>query len=198
MRSVVFAISLSEFAPLAAPTYQKFTKHGPLGHLAGLFLFPGWASGFFFCLLLAGISAAPFLINRPTHIGSDHFTYGLACLAGLLFPAVIIHIFRIHGPQRVSSYILILIASIVLSLVLAGITESLSNTDLLWFFCWIPPVLMFFEATNHHSGEALIPSWVVCTAYIGILLFLAAQAYRKSISEIRTHSTRDETPSPRK
>lgn len=185
----VFAISLSEFAPLAAPTFRKFAKRGPLGHLAGFFLFPGWTSGFFFCLALIGISTVPFLLNQPTYGGNDTFIYGLACLAGLLFPAIIINVFRINGPQRVSNYVLILIGSVVLSSVLAGITDSLSNEDLLWLFCWIPPVLMFLENMGSGSGdEVLIASFVICALYIGTLLLRAVHDYRKSIMEIRSHS----------
>lgn len=185
----VFAISLSEFAPLAAPTYRKFAKRGPLGQLAGLFLFPGWASGFFFCLVLSAISTIPFLINRPTYGGSEHFIYGLACLAGLLFPAVIINVFRINGPQRVSHFILILLGSIVLASVLAGITNSLSNKDILWLFCWIPPVVIFLEEIGSASNDdVLVCSFIICIIYIGILLLRAFQAYHKSITDIRANS----------
>lgn len=185
----VFAISLSEFAPLAAPTYRNFAKRGLMGHLAGLFLFPGWASGFFFCLVLTAISAVPFLINRPTYGGSENFIYGLACLAGLLFPAVIINVFRINGPQRVSNYVLILIGSVVLSAVLAGITGSLSNENLLWLFCWIPPVLMFLEEMGSASNnDVLVCSFIISIIYIGTILLRAVQAYRTSINEIRGHS----------
>ena len=185
----VFAISLSEFAPLAAPTYRKFAKRGPLGQLAGLFLFPGWASGFFFCLVLTAISAVSFLINRPTYGGSEHFIYGLACLAGLLFPAVIINVFRINGPQRVSHFILILLGSIVLASVLAGITNSLSNKDVLWLFCWIPPVVIFLEEIGSTSNDdVLVCSFIICIIYISTLLLRAFQAYRKSITDIRANS----------
>jgi len=184
----VFAISLSEFAPLAAPTYRIFAKHGAPGQLAGLFLFPGWASGFFFCLVLTAIAAVPFLVNRPSYGGNDSFIYGLACLAGLLFPAVIINLFRVNGPQRVSNYVLLLLASIVLSTVLSGITSSLSNEDLLWLFCWLPPVLMFLEEAGGNSDEVLVASFVMCAIYIGTLLLRAVHSYRKSIIEIRAHS----------
>jgi hypothetical protein len=185
----VFAISLSEFAPLAAPTYRKFAKRGALGQLAGLFLFPGWASGFFFCLVLIAISAAPFLIHQSSYGYQDYFIYGLACLAGLLFPAVIINVFRINGPQRVSNYVVILIGSIVLSTVLAGITHSLSNENLLWLFCWIPPVLMFLEERGRSSDDKVMyASLVICIIYLGTLLLRAIHAYRKSIMDIRAHS----------
>ncbi len=184
----IFAISLSEFAPLAAPTYRKFAKHGAPGQLLGFFLFPGWSSGFFFCLALIGISAVPYLINQPTYGGKDHFIYGLSSLAGLLFPAVIINVFRVNGPQRVSNYVLLLLASGVLSGVLAAITNSLSNEDLLWLFCWIPPVLMFLEGVGGNSDEVLIASFVICVLYIGTLLLRAVHAYRKSIMEIRANA----------
>lgn len=185
----VFAISLSEFAPLASPTYWKFAKGGPLGRLAGLFLFPGWQSGLFFCLGLTAIAIVPFLVNQLVYGSGDHVIYGLACLASLLFPAVIINVFRVIGPQRVSNYILILLASGILSTVLAGITSSMSNESLLWLFCWIPPVLMMLEAAGGNDEEVLILSFVICVIFISILFFRAMHGYHSAIAEIRANST---------
>jgi hypothetical protein len=188
----VFAISLSEFAPLAAPTYWKFSSRGSLGRLAGLFLFPGWQSGFFFCLLLTAIAAVPFVLNLPTYGGDDHAIYGFSCLACLLFPAVIINLFRIHGPQRVANYVLILIGSVVLSAVLAGITDSMSNENLLWLFCWIPPILMFLEENGGNDEEVLICSAVISIVFLCILFFRAVHGYRKAIAELQANNPEPE------
>ena len=135
----IFAVSLTEFAPLVAPTYKKFSEHGGLGKLAGVFFFPGWASGVFFCLILIGIAAIPFFLNGNSYRDEELMTAALACNATLLFPAVIINLFKMKGPSRVSNYVLLGIASVVVAAVMTGIAESMSNREFLWLFSWLPP-----------------------------------------------------------
>lgn len=183
----IFAISLTEFAPLVTPSYRRFEKFGLLGKSSGIFLLPGWPSGVFFCLLLAIISAVPFVMNGHSYYGAaDYKIYGMICLASLLFPAVIINIFRMKGPQRVSNYILFFISSGVITLVLTGIAESMSNRDFLWLFVWIPPVLMSLLEISGSDEEIAICAVIINLIFIGILLMLAINTYRKSIAEIRT------------
>jgi hypothetical protein len=179
----VFAISLTEFAPLVSPTYSRFTKFGLPGKLAGFFLFPGWPSGVFFCALLSLISAIPFVLNDHSY-GDDHYMYGLICLASLLFPAVVVNLLRTQGAQRVSNYVLFLIASGVITAVLAGIAESMSSKGFLWLFLWIPPVLFALEEMSR-SGDAVLMASVAMTLILfGILIVMALAAYRKSLVEI--------------
>ncbi|MEP2774380.1 MAG: hypothetical protein ABJQ29_15870 [Luteolibacter sp.] len=180
----IFAISLTEFAPLVTPSYRNFSKFGPLGKIAGFFLLPGWPSGVFFCLLLALIATIPFLLNSLSY-SSDPITYGFIFLACLLFPAVVINVFRMKGPQRVANYILFFIASGIVSLVLAAIAESMSNRDFLWLFIWIPPVLMALEEMGGNQDGVFVAAIGLNVIFIGILLMLALHAYRKSIQEIQ-------------
>ncbi|MDP4626250.1 MAG: hypothetical protein NWT08_14065 [Akkermansiaceae bacterium] len=181
----IFASSLTEFAPLVTPSYRRFAKFGTLGKTTGIFLLPGWPSGLFFCLLLSLIAAVPFLFSDYPYGIGDTQIYGVICLASLLFPAVIINLFRMNGPQRVSNYVLFLLSSGIITLVLAGIAESLSNHEFLWIFLWIPPVLMVLEEMGS-SGDAVgICAIVLNLIFIGILLMLAIHTYRKSILEIR-------------
>ncbi len=180
----VFAISLTEFAPLAAPTHARFAKFGPIGKLAGFFFFPGWPSGVFFCVLLTLVSAIPFALNDSGY-NHDHIIYGIICLASLLFPAVLVNIFRTQGAQRVSNYVLFLLASGVVTLVLAGIAESMSNKGFLWIFLWIPPVLFALEESGRSSGDAVLVSAIAISLILfGILIISALANYRKSINEI--------------
>ncbi len=179
----VFAISLTEFAPLVSPTYSRFTKFGLPGKLAGFFLFPGWPSGVFFCALLSLISAIPFVLNDHSY-GDDHYMYGLICLASLLFPAVVVNLLRTQGAQRVSNYVLFLIASGVITAVLAGIAESMSSKGFLWLFLWIPPVLFALEEMSRSGDAVLIASVAITLILFGILIVMALAAYRKSLVEI--------------
>ena len=179
----VFAISLTEFAPLVSPTYSRFTKFGLPGKLAGFFLFPGWPSGVFFCALLSLISAIPFVLNDHSY-GDDHYMYGLICLASLLFPAVVVNLLRTQGAQRVSNYVLFLIASGVITAVLAGIAESMSSKGFLWLFLWIPPVLFALEEMSRSGDAVLIASVAITLILFGTLIVMALATYRKSLVEI--------------
>ena len=180
----VFAISLTEFAPLSAPTYTRFAKSGPAGKLAGFFLFPGWPSGVFFCVTLSLISAIPFLVKVNSGYSGNYLVYGVISLASLLFPAVLVNLFRTQGPQRVSNYVLILLTSGILASVLSGIAESMSNRGFLWIFVWIPPVLFALQAMSRSDDAVLITSTTITLLFFGILIILALKHYRKSITDI--------------
>ena len=178
-----FAISLTEFAPLAAPTYSRFAKFGAAGKLAGFFLFPGWPSGVFFCALLTVVSAIPFVFNKGV-TGSDEIMYGFMCLASMLFPAVLVNLLRTPGPQRVSNYVLFSLASGVLTSVLALIAESMSNRGFLWIFLWIPPVLFALEGMAGSDDAVLAASVILSAILFGALFVMALANYRKSLIEI--------------
>jgi len=179
----VFAILLTEFAPLSAPTFSRFTKFGAAGKLAGFFLFPGWPSGVFFCTLLTLISTIPFLVNDGGY-GNDHMMYGMVCLASLLFPAALVNLLRTQGAQRVSNYVLFLLASGILAAVLAGIAESMSNKGFLWIFLWIPPVLFALGETGGNDDAVAMAAMAMSLILFGILIVLALVNYRKSLSDI--------------
>jgi hypothetical protein len=178
-----FAISLTEFAPPAAPTYSRFTRFGIAGKLAGFFLMPGWATGVFFCALLSLISAIPFVLNDGGY-GDDHYMFGLICLASILFPAVLVNLFRTQGPQRVSNYVLFLLGSGILAAVLAGIAESMSSKGFLWLFVWIPPILFALEDMAGSDDAVLVAAAAISLLFFGILIVLALVGHRKSLVEI--------------
>jgi len=183
----VFAISLSEFAPLVSPVFQKFSRYGPFGKLAGIFLFPGWPSGVFFCLLLSCVSVIPFVLNqRPTYGSDEPVIFALCFLGTLLFPAVIINLFKMKGAHRVSNYVLFGVASFIVAMLLMGLVETMSNKDFMWLFIWIPPVLLFMQAgSGFDDGDVFVAAIVIDALLIGILLVLAMREYSFSIREVK-------------
>lgn len=179
----VFAISLMEFAPPDSPTYSRFARFGFAGKLAGFFLLPGWATGVFFCALLALISAIPFALNDGGY-GDDHYMFGLICLASILFPAVLVNLFRTQGPQRVSNYVLFFLGSGILATVLALIAESMSSKGFLWIFLWIPPVLFALEEMARSDDAVFVTAAIMSFLLFGTLIVLALANYRKTVSDI--------------
>ncbi len=181
----VFAVSMTEFAPLVSPVYQKFLKVGSLGKIYGLFFFPGWPSGVFFCFLITLVATVPFLFNSSSYNSDEVTIISLACLGTLLFPAALINLLRLKGPQRVSNYVLFGIASCILAIVLAVIGESMSSRDFLWLFVWMPPVILVMQETGRFSTDDLIVAVLIIDCILfALLLILAQHTYRESITEI--------------
>lgn len=181
----IFAVSLTEFAPLVPPTFEKFTRRGVAGKVAGFFLFPGWASGFFFCALLTAIAAVAFNFNSPMGVDQSQGIVALGCLGTLLFPAVLINLFGMQGQQRVSNYVLIGIATCILSMVFYGIAESMSNTEFLWLFVWMPPILFPMHSGGSFDDRTVMGAAVMVNfLLLGLLLLLALRAYKNSMDEL--------------
>ena len=185
-----FAISLTEFSMLVPPVYRKFSKYGPPGRIAALFFSPGWPQGAFFCTLLTAIATVPFVLNKPAYGGSDHYTYGLSAIATLLFPALLVALIKNKGPVRVSNYLLFGVASGIVSLVLMGVAESLSNRDFMWLFVWIPPVIALMKGNGRLDDQALLVAAVAVTLIMaGLLLVMAFTTYRATLKSIASSDT---------
>jgi len=183
-------VNFTEFGTLSPPVYENFSRYGILGKLAGLFLLPGWASGVFFSFLLTLICSVAFIAFPHTLYSYDnHITIALTGVATLLFPTILLAPFKMKGRDKFSNYLLILIASGVLSLVLLGIGESTSNPDFLWLFVWLPPVMFSMLGSSIDDGLVMAASAIITTAYFGVLIVMAIRQYRASMSAIKQSYT---------
>lgn len=180
-----FATSLTEFSSLVPPVYQKFARFGVLGKMGAPFLVPGWASGFFFCAVLSLVASIPFFLVTSSWGGDEHIIIALGLLGTLAFPALVINLFKMNGPARVSNYILLGVASCIVSLVLLGVSESMSNPDFLWLFVWMPPVTLAMLSTRIDDGAIFAAIVVVDVIIFGFLFLMALRNYTNSIREIR-------------
>lgn len=181
----IFTISLTEFGTLVPPVVQKFNRYGILGRFLGIFLLPTWATGVFFCYLLTFIAGISLFLVRDSYINNDSIVVGMGLLSGMVFPALLVNLFKMYGPSRVSNYILFSVASGIIALTLMGIAESLSSKGLLWLFVWIPPVSMTMTDGGGINDDTLL----VATAFFNILYFaificMAVRNYRRSIREL--------------
>jgi len=180
-----FALSLTEFGPLVPPTYRKFSRFGMIGKIGGLFLFPGWPSGVFFCSLLTLVAAIPyyFVTSSYGYSTDENIIIALGCLGTLLFPALIINLFKMKGPARVSNYILLGAASCILALVLLGVAESMSNPGFLWLFVWLPPVALAMLETRIDDQEIFAAILIVDVVLFAALQVMALRNFLASIRE---------------
>lgn len=192
----VFLTSLSEFSQFVPPLYAPFKKLGSPGKLAAIFLLPGSASGLFFCILITLIAAIAFALNPNSFNSDTKATLVISAVGSLLFPALLINLFRTAGPQRISNYLLFLIASIFLSSVLYGLSQSMSNPSFLWLFAWMPTIFYSMTGSYRIDNTAVLFVSIIVNSAIAFVLFLSAvNTYRKTLASLQTASP-DHPPAP--
>lgn len=161
--------ALSDRGVVLPPVSKSFERFGPIGRLSGIFLYPGWQSGTFFTLLFYLLSVLVMNGLWPDEMGDDLIPW-LNCVAGsLLFPAVIATFLQRRFRDRLSTYLSVLVSSVVVTMVLVILTEtvgvSTSSGGFLWLFCWLPPVLGPLAEIVSNSSVATSASTFICVAY---------------------------------
>jgi len=169
------ATALTERSFVAPSVRESFIKRGIPGKITIPFLSPGWPSGVMFTFLLSAIFLFfCFRSDATNHLTDDHQIQILGLLGGLLFPAVILILFRTDEASRVSSYLLILLGSGIFTMIIYGISDSLGNDELLWFFIWSPLTFLPLSAESPIYSEYL---FAVAAIVVGIeFLILATTA----------------------
>jgi hypothetical protein len=185
------ATALTERSFVAPSVRESFAKRGILGKITSPFLSPGWPSGVMFTFLLSALFLFFCFRTDPTsHLNDDHQIHILGLLGGLLFPAVILILFRTDEASRVSSYLLILLGSGIFTMIIYAISESLGNDELLWFFIWSPLTFLPLSAETPIYSEYLSAvAAVVVTIEFAILITTALIAMRRQREEHRAIET---------
>lgn len=180
------ATALTERTTLPPGVRMPFSRNGPLGELAGVFFAPGWPSGVFFSLLLSAIFLGVTSAGLVPDWDDDHQTILTAITGGLLFPALILILFRADESIRVSAYMLILAASGIFALVMWGIVESLHNNELLWFLVWNPfsfiPILISKPDGHEFASSAANAVTGLYFVLLIIMALITMKRMRKSDS----------------
>jgi hypothetical protein len=173
------ATALTERTTLPPGVRTPFSRNGPLGKLAGLFLAPGWPAGVFFSLLLSGIFLGVTYSGLMPTWTVDYQVVLASLIGGLLFPAVVLTLFRVDEATRVSAYILILAATVIFTIVMWGIIESLRNEELLWFLAWNPLSFLSIVGSKPDGYQFASKAAPVITGIYFLLLIVMAMITMK-------------------
>lgn len=172
-------IALTESAPLVATVCKPFVKRGLPGKAIGWLLYPTWASGILFAILIGLIGLAIFS-SQLMSSGSvnswdrDEYIVILALFGGLFFPAAWqAFLFRGEG-QRLGHYLLLLVGSGVMLGILTALSESMDNGLFLWFFAWNP--LAFLAMLTDHKADKDVILGAVALVDILLLVLLITRA----------------------
>ncbi|MFN7342735.1 MAG: hypothetical protein ACK5TA_05310, partial [bacterium] len=125
-------------------------------------------TGVFFCSILTLIAAISMFFIPHTYYGADVWIVALGMISSMIFPAILVNIFKNNGPARVSNYILITVATGIVSLTLLGVAESLSSKGILWLFVWLPPVSMIMSDSGGLDEEMVLAA----TAAFNVIYFV--------------------------
>lgn len=172
-------IALTESAPLVATVCKPFVKRGLPGKAIGWLLYPTWASGILFAILIGLIGLAIFssqLMSSGSVNSWDREGYIaiLALFGGLFFPAAWqAFLFRGEG-QRLGHYLLLLVGSGVMLGILTALSESMDNGLFLWFFAWNP--LAFLAMLTDHKADKDVILGAVALVDILLLVLLITRA----------------------
>ncbi len=190
------AIALTESAPFVRSVCAPFARRGMPGKLAALFFLPGWPSGVFFSILMI-VLAMIATGWQSAEVGTEIWigTLSLSLLGWLLFPAAVqVLAFKGEG-QRIAQYLLLLIATGVLTLVLSMLTTTMSNPAFLWFFVWNPLTFLPMMEGRHVSDNIIFnAAALVDLLLLLILLTKASMAILQNRRIIEESETAPGTP----
>ncbi len=174
-------ITLTEHPFTTATVSVPFVRKGVFGRIGSYFLYPGWASGLNFVIILFALTLVSTLFNPPRHslhsygfdsnIRQEMVTVSCICFSCLVFPLLLARIFFRNTLQLFVFYLGGLVATGVLWLLVVVIAEETRSRGIYSAFCWLPPVQ--FNIFDRNSTEDIahaiaIPTffiyWVACFA----------------------------------
>jgi hypothetical protein len=181
----LLVITLAEPIHLTRPLLRSFTRHGLAGRLASWLLYPGWAAGAYYCILVVALFAGAFVYQQGPSADFDEAIISLyGVVGGIIFPAVVLMFFGKRVTNRFAAYLIILASSVVLMGFLAIVAEAMDQEALLYLFVWLPPIAWpLAETLPYASGTSQVApiAMALGTGYAVLLLGGAAIAHSRTL-----------------
>ncbi|MFP6857643.1 MAG: hypothetical protein VCA73_10240 [Roseibacillus sp.] len=169
---------------------RPFLRWGTLGRLGGRFLYPGWATGTHFFVLLAGIVTLLLLITKS---GAPQFTDAAIGFGIMIFPAAMIQLFARNSDNRFSIYVTLMVVAAVLTAILSALYLAVKEDMLLWIFIIIPMVLFPVSdelASSTNQGTILFLSLITTGTYL-LIVFAGAFPRIAKIPKLEAEALQD-------
>lgn len=186
----VCMISLTESAQLVQPIVAPFTRKGILGMTAGRLLYPGWATGLIFVILLYGLMHALMLY-------CDSGAFGISVLntvfAATLFPLALTRIFARKNENRFGLFMLFICTQFLIVLIVMAAEEFVGGGKLqiMQYVFWVPPSFIYLDNSSGFSKTALLnTSYVNLILYASIALATSLPVW-KHIREVERSTTHE-------
>lgn len=175
-------MALTEPITLLPPICLPFIKRGPAGVVAGRFLYPGWPSGVWFSALVVAFCTLILMFGTDRQPVHGETTFLVIALGTLLMPAVFMAFFEKRIRSRFTIYLLLLVASLVITMLLTFIINEMPRDErsFMWAFAWIPPVMFAMNEMHSafHQGTVQDLALAVTACYALLLLVMTILPFR--------------------
>ncbi|MCP5534737.1 MAG: hypothetical protein H7A51_00710 [Akkermansiaceae bacterium] len=187
-------ISLTENPQLVSPIVRPYTRKGTVGKLVGRLLYPGWATGLLYVILLYGVMRAlvMFHVSRGAHVGQWDIIVLNSVFAALFFPLALTRIFARKQENRFGLFILFVCTQFLIVLVVFAVESFSSGLHIMPYFFWIPTSFHFLNGPSGIPADTHVyASYFNLTIYAAIALVTTLPVW-KHINHVERPTTDDQ------
>lgn len=184
--SCLIGVDASTEFPVVTPRIvRQYVKRGLLGRIIGFFFYPGWHTGVFLIGALLAItslivSTATTLAPALSSLDYDLKVYGyiFGIFHAIISPLLVVRLLSTKIGNLFTSYIIVLLVSIILNFLILMMASILDSESLLYLFSWMPAsIILLAEEIGSSDGNAIFMIAVFLVYYLP-LLALALKEYR--------------------
>ncbi|MGB1261126.1 MAG: hypothetical protein ACPG6P_13860 [Akkermansiaceae bacterium] len=164
----VSIISVTESHQLVPPVTAPFVRKGVFGRLAGRILYPGWATGLLFVLMLYGLLTGMIFLYQSQGKTVDHefITTINSVFASMMMSLVLVQLFAKQREKRFQYFLLFVISQFLIITVIYAAEEFNNKLHIVQYFCWIPA--SFVQLLD---GPVFTTKGVTTISYINMALY---------------------------
>ncbi len=178
-------ICLTENPYLAPSIAEPFVRKGIAGRLLGRFLYPGWATGLLFVMVVfALLQGAMFYYSKTQTSLDDGVQINVNAVFAMLFFSIAMTRLLVRKHQnRFGLFILFLSTQFLILAITFVCEEFFHQFEIMHYFCWIPATLLILKEGTIFSPETLkLIAWLNIGGYFLIALSTSLPIWRQ-ISE---------------
>lgn len=162
-------ISLTENHQLVPTIVMPFTRKSLFGKLAGRILYPGWATGLLFFLILIAMlhGLLAYYRSQGTDVQDELVIIVNSLIAAMILPVALTRIFARKNENRFGLFMLFTCSQVLATAIIFACESFSSGLEIMRFFCWLPssfPYLM--DGTSGISRNNMI-----FISYTNIILY---------------------------
>jgi len=187
-------ISLTENPHLVPPIVASFTRKGFLGRVAGILLYPGWATGLIYVIALYFVMQALLLFHsyRGFSVGQWDTVVLNSIFAMLFFPLALTRLFARKQENRFGLFILFICSQFLATAIIVACESWSTNLHIMQYFFWIPTSFHHLDGAGGFSAIAHVNASYFNLALYAVIALSTTFPVWKHIRDVEHSSTNDQ------
>ncbi|MEM0895984.1 MAG: hypothetical protein AAGJ79_03785 [Verrucomicrobiota bacterium] len=189
--SLIFATipcidALCERPAAVASLYTPFVRRGHPGRMAGRLLYPGWPTGLFFSLLIAGILGVAYFKSFPSVDEELRLLSPVICFGILLFPVFVIQLITPKTTNPFVLYILYQLITLAFCFAMLAIDSGNDSSHVLPLASFIPWAAVLVIGNDHLYDSTTTPLFLgtISSAILFLILLIKASPLLRQIGRL--------------